>query len=904
MENKAYQCLYPLCNSIPEIQVNDGFIEFICEKSHKKIIPFEKIDYVFDDLIVMNKDELDMCKTHNKKHSLYCKDHKQNICEDCNAEEAHKNCVLKFNFKDLELIDKKLINNEIIPFVQKKDTYFSELLKQIINSYENYKNNYILYLNAHRIMTIFSILKNYYEEGIVIKFKETNLFVKDFSRYNDLNELKYEISDKFKNRYKLQNLRYNFIFFFFKNDKINKCINYPEDYEEIKNEKEGELKMLCTDEYNKIKDKKVDLDFSTKTILKEAVDYGEQTKIEINFDKKNNKEKLVEEEKLLEKNYLYQNIDTIGYAPNEEEEYTVLSLLSKVIKEKGTETAVYKESPPSLNDSVIQMMCCNLSKKYDFVFDFGDEENKKILENKDECNNLSNILKKKLSEQLNIKEEDIVLSIPKKGSVKFSAAFSTPGNYKAEELEVKLKDVKELKALKKIHQSVLMEGCKLSKNLFDHRWNNRDGGWGKGEKRGGFDYIPPEGWIGYGLNVGGRYDGGNNDWLSYEHPKNEYAIAYYPIKNYYDDPKEMKKLIASLCNNNTMTDNQDLYYNIFANDINKRDGNSDICGDGIYLFQDIKIAEMQASIIEIKSIAYKVLIMCRVNPNKIRIPKSFPNVWILNPNSFEIRQYRVLLKIVPLTRIESGTLIAFPQPRNVYREIVIKKDLSAFNDLRIQDIMGSNKYNKHEAIINFYTSDYYYDNINTYLYKNNENNDKFFDSYIWCLHSTLRNYYKDVNSKKILPVKDGTKVYRKCPSYDFKKYGVGSQFYFSSFTSTSMNENIKTKFKKGSALLRIIIKNNEKSNYCYLIENISDYKTEEEVLITSYCNFIITNISKDEKGLDIIDMDCLGYVPDDDNPKKWPKENENIIKHYTTPDLDEKETKGKKIEKESGCSLI
>ena len=56
-----------------------------------------------------------------------------------------------------------------------------------------------------------------------------------------------------------------------------------------------------------------------------------------------------------------------------------------------------------------------------------------------------------------------------------------------------------------------------------------------------------------------------------------------------------------------------------------------------------------------------------------------------------------------------------------------------------------------------------------YLLKNNENNDKFLDSYIWCLHSTLRNYYKDVTSENLKLVKDGTMVYRKAKSHDFKK---------------------------------------------------------------------------------------------------------------------------------------
>ena len=143
--------------------------------------------------------------------------------------------------------------------------------------------------------------------------------------------------------------------------------------------------------------------------------------------------------------------------------------------------------------------------------------------------------------------------------------------------------------------------------------------------------------------------------------------------------------------------------------------------------------------------------------------------------------------------------------------------------------------------------------------------------------------------------------YRKCHTFDFKKYGKGSQTYFSSFISTSLDENIKEKFD-GKCLMRIIIKNNEKNNYCYLIENVSDYKHEKEVLITAYCQFLITNISKDETGLDIVDMDCVGYVLDDNNPEKWPKENENIINQYTNEDIGQNETYN--YEEGCECNLI
>ena len=53
-----------------------------------------------------------------------------------------------------------------------------------------------------------------------------------------------------------------------------------------------------------------------------------------------------------------------------------------------------------------------------------------------------------------------------------------------------------------MESSIILEGCKLSPSMLDYRGNNRDGGWaGKGEKRGGEEYIPPIGWIGYDLKV-------------------------------------------------------------------------------------------------------------------------------------------------------------------------------------------------------------------------------------------------------------------------------------------------------------------------------------------------------------------------------------------------------------------
>ena len=51
-----------------------------------------------------------------------------------------------------------------------------------------------------------------------------------------------------------------------------------------------------------------------------------------------------------------------------------------------------------------------------------------------------------------------------------------------------------------------------------------------------------------------------------------------------------------------------------------------------------------ASIIDIGGGRYKILLMCRVNPYKIRQPQGFPDCWILNPTPSEVRPYRILIK--------------------------------------------------------------------------------------------------------------------------------------------------------------------------------------------------------------------------------------------------------------------
>ena len=74
---------------------------------------------------------------------------------------------------------------------------------------------------------------------------------------------------------------------------------------------------------------------------------------------------------------------------------------------------------------------------------------------------------------------------------------------------------------------------------------------------------------------------------------------------------------------------------------------SDNCGDGVSFFQNPKYAENSDGFIDILGFRIKIILMCRVNPKKIRQPKNFPECWILNPD--EIRPYRILIKKIPIS---------------------------------------------------------------------------------------------------------------------------------------------------------------------------------------------------------------------------------------------------------------
>ena len=332
-----------------------------------------------------------------------------------------------------------------------------------------------------------------------------------------------------------------------------------------------------------------------------------------------------------------------------------------------------------------------------------------------------------------------------------------------------------------------------------------------------------------------KYDNGNNDWLGYKNKSGEYAVAYIGINNKLNDKEQMIEDLGNISQNIDMIKNK-----LYRTDINLRKKNigkkiiggigmvlslpltlinyplglevfrssflyqiSDNCGDGVCVFQNPEYAENSAGFIDILGFRIKIILMCRVNPKKIRQPKNFPECWILNPD--EIRPYRILIKkipISPLTGALSENIITSQSPVNYIIDAIKSKDFS-FSKLASEEKFKKFSLNNGQKLkddffaIKLYTS-VYFGFINQYLRDKTILKDfrgftgfteEQLNSWICCLHTALS---RNKN------VKDDTIVYRGVKKFKFpSEIGIGSKFYFREFLSTSTHKDfLKIGLKK------------------------------------------------------------------------------------------------------------
>ena len=398
------------------------------------------------------------------------------------------------------------------------------------------------------------------------------------------------------------------------------------------------------------------------------------------------------------KNYI--NIDEVikkpGLLLKEKEENKdldfILSLIGEILKDKNIDLNILKnnnqeeKSKDKLSDACLQYLFCGLldKKKFEINFKLKPRKIDKLNKKEEELSEFIEEWRNKISNKINIDKKSISLINPKrKGKDSFS--LDLVSNYDSI-IQNENKILSNFNEINYIQEKSFIESCQLNNNIFDRKYNNQDGFWGYNETRGGEDYLPPEGWKGYGLNVSGKYDRGDNTWLDYIDRKGVFAVAYLGLSNILESTEKYKQYLSEVNLPEILKMN---YQQTYKDDNDLRNPGKK-CGCGIYLFQNPKIAENSAGIIDIYGIRYKVLLMCRVNPKKIRQPEGFKNCWILNPTPDEIRPYRILVKTIfnsPLANAIKKNLKFFINLLNIIRILLIKKIFPFINLIILNSVI-------------------------------------------------------------------------------------------------------------------------------------------------------------------------------------------------------------------------
>ncbi len=299
--------------------------------------------------------------------------------------------------------------------------------------------------------------------------------------------------------------------------------------------------------------------------------------------------------------------------------------------------------------SMIQLISTGkeFKKVITLSFDYDKKTNSKILKNENEQLNFIEKKKKEYSIALKINEDKILLTNIHYDPFSVDLIIN-------EEREIDLyKCLKKDKEIFDITFKPLLKECFLKEEIFDKKGNRYGYEYGKNKKRGPpnylKDYFPPYGYTGFGLNVFGKYDNGDDTWLGCNNKEGEWYIAYHgtgyntvPSKIIEEGFKFGDRQEFDNCDN----------INPLSNKLFPK------CGKGIYITPDIDEAETYSSLregVKINGQYYYFIFMCRVNPYRVRfIMKDGAEYWVVggdsinkikgNKNSDEIRPYRILIK--------------------------------------------------------------------------------------------------------------------------------------------------------------------------------------------------------------------------------------------------------------------
>ena len=331
-------------------------------------------------------------------------------------------------------------------------------------------------------------------------------------------------------------------------------------------------------------------------------------------------------------NYLNINKEFLN---NKNQAILPLYLISNWLTENGCKVIVEKNAENiKINNLCLQHIFANkaIEKKYSITFD--SKENNELFFNEKKRNNFINSLKTDLSKYLEINEKDIFIINPRGPKFTLDIFINDLDDFKKEKMNEYQKFRKDIFSFK---NSILLEGCKLPMDLLEPKFDMKQNNWPQYLcKRGGLRYYPPYEYMGFGLKVINSYDSGDNTWIGCSNIKGEFVVAYHGIRS-DDIPFTVNRIAYSYLKkgkNQNFKDDDDLNHP------------GQKCGIGVYVTPKIEIAERYTKEFYVDNIRkkYRIILQCRVNPYKIRMPKSNPDYWILNGNGQEIRPYRILIK--------------------------------------------------------------------------------------------------------------------------------------------------------------------------------------------------------------------------------------------------------------------
>ena len=356
-------------------------------------------------------------------------------------------------------------------------------------------------------------------------------------------------------------------------------------------------------------------------------------------------EKMIEEELL---DHPENFIDLKEALSNKDEKVVALGILGESLETLGIRIVIDISDNNKTDDYIItnQIISSNMlnKNKYEINVEEIDQNKTYLIINKvDEQKRFIDEWKKKISNRTGIPEDQIIITNIRRDekTITFDVFFKKI-EYKDKEKVINiLEKMKELansdSNIKSIKAKNILTTCKLSPNMLDSRGNRKPEEWSKpGQKRGGVDYSPPgNNWVGFGLRVLGQYDNGNNEWIGNNGSPKEWAVAYHGTSENAVKPicSEDGKFFSTIKEGATGQKCKD-YKNI--NVLSKE--KFPICGEGTYCSPHLNYASGYSS---------GVIIMCRVNPYLIRVPKGIyaHDEWITDGTRNTIRPYRLLAKI-------------------------------------------------------------------------------------------------------------------------------------------------------------------------------------------------------------------------------------------------------------------